>query len=148
MSDFTLTVEYETVIFPQIAKSVEDALRIEVASKCVNLITESARVNMYDKYVSHAASPYERRGSYLNSDNYTTDVNGNTLTISEEIHGQGKALNLTEALEEGTSYEWTKSEIYAMQPFPRPFFGKAIDDGIASGEIEAALRNGLTRNGF
>ena len=148
MLDSTLMDDYETLVFPKISKAVENTLQNEVAQKCVDLIVESARTNLYGAYTTHALHPYERRESYLHKNEYTTEVNGHTLIISENIHGQGKAENLTEVLEAGTPYEWAKSEIYRKQPFPRPFFGKAIDDGIASGELDTALSNGIASKEF
>ena len=148
MSDLSLSVEYKTILHPKITNAVEDSLRTEVATKCVELIKQSADTNLYGAYTPSGQHKYERRFSYLKDGAYETDANGLTLTISENIHGQGNAENLTEVLEAGTPYEWTRSEIFKMQPYPRPFFGKAIDDGIASGEIDTALSNGMKSRGF
>lgn len=145
------TVVYETEIVPKIKEAIADAIRTEVASTCVDLIQKSAKDNMYKEYTPKGAHPYERRYSYLDDSNYQISIGGewgNELTISEHIRGQGLAENLTEAIESGDKYEWVHSDIFAKQPFPRPFFNVAIEEGIANGSIEKALEDGLRRQGF
>ena len=145
------TIVYETEIVPKLKEAMADAIRTEVASTCVDLIQKSAQENMYNKYTPSGAHPYERRYSYLDDNNYQITIGGewgNELTISEHIKGQGFAENLTEAIESGDKYEWVWSNIFIKQPFPRPFFNVAIEEGISDGTIEKALENGLRRQGF
>ena len=144
-----LLLHYETEILPMLESAITNALSSEVADAAVNLLKESAMENIYSKYTPSGIHPYKRRMSYIHDDSYETIAQGNTLTIKENVIGQGSAGDhLGEIIEAGTPYEWTRSDIFKMQPFPRPFFSSALEDGLNDGTIEAALKRGLERQGF
>lgn len=51
-------------------------------------------------------------------------------------------------VESGKGYTWKNSNIYAMQPFPRPFHKIAEHNLKVSGEFEKALEISLISQGF
>lgn len=144
-----LVLHYETEIIPLLQSAITSALENEVADAVVNILKESARENIYERYTPHGNHPYERRWSYLKDESYETFVQGNVLTVKENVTGQGLAgNNLGEIIEAGTPYEWAWSDIFKQQPFPRPFFSSAIENALNNGTIEAALKRGLNRQGY
>ena len=144
-----LLLNYETVLLPKLESAITDALANEVSDAIVEVLKQSARENIYDRYTPHGMHPYERRWSYIKDESYETFAQGNTLIIKENVRGQGNAgNNLGEIIEAGTPYEWVGSDIYKQQPFPIPFFSSSIDEAINDGTIESALMRGLERQGF
>ena len=145
----SLVVQFEAEFMPLFQAALTDALEHEVSDAVVNILKESAMDNIYSRYTPHGENPYQRRMSFIHDESYETSVQGNVLTVKENVTGQGLAGDrLGEIIEAGTPYEWTRSDIYKNQPFPRPFFSSSLEDGINNGTIEAALKRGLERQGF
>ena len=58
-----------------------------------------------------------------NPESYRVDASGLTITV-ENTRTEPYVFDIVES---GTGYTWDKSEIYRMQPFPRPYTQQAID---------------------
>lgn len=134
------TLEYETVIRPNLEAAIEDALRNEVKDAALYAIKDSAITQVY---MAYKPKFFSRRYSLVDDDSYKCEVNGNTLTITytgelQNLWGNTHHEDLGDVISEG----W---ENFNM-PFPRPW----MDDGVQGNmqSIEAALKTGLERQGF
>lgn len=100
--------------------------------KCVS---DSVKENVYPAY---SPTQYQRRedaGGLSDVDNYTVEEGKLSLTLINETTGNGRYSNtqgwdpgpITDIIENGSGYHWTRSGIYQMQPYPRPFMEQALD---------------------
>lgn len=134
------TLEYETVIRPNLEAAIEDALRNEVKDAALYAIKDSAITQVYTAYKPKF---FSRRYSLVDDDSYKCEQNGNTLTITytgklQNLIGNTHHEDLGDVIAEG----W---ENFNM-PFQRPWMDEGIRDNMQS--IEAALKAGLERQGF
>ena len=151
MGVFTLL--YETEYKPGLEAAITDALREEVSTIVIAEAEASAQENVYDAY---DPDKYIRRESLLDDESYTSVVNGNELTLYAHVDGNPMYRgtdgwdpgDITEIIERGYRYHWKNSRIFKGQPYPRPWMDKAIENGLADGQIELALEIGLQRQGF
>lgn len=134
------TLEYETVIRPNLEAAIEDALRNEVKDAALYAIKDSAITQVY---MAYKPKFFSRRYSLADDDSYKCEANGNTLTITytgelQNLWGNTHHEDLGDVISEGL-------ENFNM-PFPRPW----MDDGVQGNmpSIEAALKRGLERQGF
>lgn len=131
------TIQYQTIIKPQIDIAVEDALRNEVSKAAVSALEDSAQHRIYDAWTPVIDT---RRFSFIDDNTYVCDANKNILTITAVSSFQGVQTgdDLGDVIEKGLSN-------YRM-PFPRPWMEEGINDKIS--EIENALAIGMQRQGF
>ena len=136
-------------------EAVRDTMENEAFGYARSCILAKVMTEVYDKY---KPTEYERRydegglSDYRNIEieerNY--DAGGGRYEIgvrnlTEGIDGEGP---IDTVIEEGVGYTWKGSRIYAMQPYPRPFYAPAeamIEEG---NYLERALGEGLERNGL
>jgi hypothetical protein len=109
----------------------------QIAGECIQYRVEE------DVYPLYTPTQYERRkrnggiaDPFMYS--YNVDPSTQTLRVSDNRREVG-------VVESGVGYQWTESAIYAMQPYPRPYFNKAEQDIIADGEAEAALIRAISK---
>ena len=109
----------------------------QIAGECIQYRVE------HDVYPLYSPTKYGRRkrngglaDPFMYS--YNVDPSTNTLRVSDNRREVG-------VVESGTGYQWEESQIYAMQPYPRPYFSKADQDIVADGEAEAALIRAISK---
>ena len=73
------TLEYQTVIRPNLQAAIEDALRNEVKDAALYAIKDSAITQVYAAYKPKF---FSRRYSLMDDDSYQCKPEGNTLTIA------------------------------------------------------------------
>ncbi len=143
--------------------ATEGILETAVADLMRKNVVESAKVNVYDKYVP---TQYKRRGDdngALDEDCYRTSTEQGydevTLRLDALNYGNSRYSSwgehpsqgwdpgrITNIIESGRGYHWTGSKIYQMQPFPRPFMEFALHRTTA--EAEPILIKALKNAGF
>lgn len=130
------TIEYETVIKPNLEKAITNALDNEVKRAALDAIELASETEVYAAYLPKI---WSRRGSLMSDDSYDCTVSGQTLTITAipSLQGTGGG-GLGDIIESG-------AENYHM-PFPRPWMDEGVEYGMA--KIEAALKSGIERQGF
>lgn len=109
----------------------------QIAGECIQYRVEN------DVYPLYSPTQYKRRkrnggiaDPFMYS--YNVDHSTNTLRVSDNRREVG-------VVESGVGYQWVYSHIYAMQPYPRPYFNKAEQDIVSDGEAEAALIRAISK---
>ncbi len=147
MSGFT--IDYDTVIRPGIEAAVDNALEHEVKDVALQVLEFSA---MHEIYMSYTPSPIfqsSRRYSFMQDENYETEVKDNNLKITSVTQdglqdlfysngGRSSGLDLGDIVANGDR------DFY--QPFKRPWMDEGIEQNLV--RIEEALKAGLERQGF
>ena len=142
------TIEYETKIVPLLHEAIDDALKNEVKDVAIQALEYSAMHSIYMAYTPDPFFQKSRRYSFMQDNSYKDDVKDNTLTITEVVTPQ-------DLFSEVGSTKWknadlgdvvAKGDVNWAQPFPRPWMDEAIEPNI--GALEAALKEGLERQGF
>lgn len=136
----TFTLEYETVIRPNLEAAIDDALRNEVKDSALYAIKDSAITQVY---MAYKPKFFSRRYSLVDDDSYKCEVNGDTLTITytgelQNLLGNTHHEDLGDVIAEG----WDNFHM----PFERPWMDEGVQGNIHS--IESALKAGLERQGF
>ncbi len=131
------TIQYETVVRPQIEAAIRDALGKEVKEAALLAITNSAQTRVYDVY---KPKTYVRRKSLICDDTYSSEVNGNTLTITAHpvFSGDDDYGDLGDVIASGNPN--------FNMPFPRPWMDEGIEESMQ--QITDALYSGMHRQGF
>lgn len=144
--------------------AIDGAMTDEVLDEVKDALQLAIQSEVYDKY---QPSMYERRGEDMNRGTgaltdpdvmeHTYNRATKTLTVTDMSMG-GDPYNPSRAerllypiIESGVGYTWTRSRIYQMQPYPRPFHDKAehmleAGEGVAS--FEQRLIEGLNNRGL
>lgn len=130
------TIEYETVIKPNLENAITNALDNEVKRAALDAIELASETEVYAAYLPKI---WRRRGSLMSDDSYDCTVSGQTLTITAipSLQGTGGG-DLGDIIASGNAS-------YHM-PFPRPWMDEGI--GYSLSEIESALKSGLESQGF
>lgn len=134
------TLEYETVIRPNLEAAIEDALRNEVKDAALCAIKDSAVTQVY---MAYKPKFFHRRYTLVDDDSYKCETQGNTLTITytgelQNLWGGSHHEDLGDVIAQG----W---ENFNM-PFARPWMDEGVQGNMPS--IESALKAGLERQGF
>lgn len=110
-----------TDLFREIEAGIADVMSSgharTVLSEVMALVAQS---NVYGAY---SPTMYHRRHTMDNPESYRVDASGLTITV-ENTRTEPYVFDIVES---GTGYTWDRSEIYRMQPFPRPYTQQAID---------------------
>lgn len=110
----------------------------QIAGDCIQY-----RVEKEDVYPLYEPKQYvrrEREGGIADPSMYGYDVDPSTNTL--RVFDNRREVGVVEI---GVGYQWTRSEIYGMQPYPRPYFSNAEQDIIEDGEAEAALIRAISK---
>lgn len=109
----------------------------QIAGECIQYRVEH---DVYPLYTPKQYKRREREGGIADPSmyGYTVDPSTQTLRVFDNRREVG-------VVEIGVGYQWERSEIYGMQPYPRPYFNKAEQDIIADGEAEAALIRAISK---
>lgn len=143
------TLEYEAELRPQLTDAVDNALENEVKDATLMAIEFGA---MHEIYMAYSPSPIfqnSRRYSFMQDENYETEVADNKLTITSVTKEGLQDLFYTDGrrssgLDLGDIVAEGDSEFY--QPFERPWMDEGVEQNIE--QLENALMNGLHRQGF
>ena len=143
------TIDYETNIKPNLLKAIDNALENEVKDVALLSIELGAMREIYMGYTPDPIFQESRRFSFMQDENYETEVNNNTLTITsvtknglqDLFYRDGRS---SSGLDLGDIV--AKGRVDFGQPFPRPWMDEGIEQNIP--KIEAALKAGLERQGF
>lgn len=139
MPEFKSFADLEKYLNQKIKKSLSN----EVADVARDTMSKHV---MSDVYQAYEPTQYQRTGD-LYKDISTTMKNDNTLEIENVARDEESGRLIAPVVESGEGYEWKKSRIYQMQPFPRPFVentAKELENGLA----KQALVDGLRKQGL
>lgn len=143
------TIDYETNIRPNLLKAIDNALDNEVKDVALKAIEFSAMHGIYLAYEPDWKFQESRRYSFMQDENYETEVKDGRLKITSVTKdglqdlfyrdgGKSNGLDLGDIVANGMVDFW--------QPFPRPWMDEGVEANI--GNIEEALKRGLERQGF
>ena len=117
--------------FSDVFQDLENKINNFMSASETKELLQRYVMRMADKNVYGAYTPtqYERRYSFTNEDTYEVTTGRLSMDITSWARGEGKAgIRLTDVVEIGEGYEWTKSDIYRWQPYPRPFMAEGVND--------------------
>ena len=127
--------------------NIESALADEVTAKARELIKQEVLGPVYDypAQPTFSASRRGESGGIADPNNIDGDVYGLTLQLTDNAQLQNLwsekwSADVASIVQAGTTQ--------FHQPYPRPFLEDAIRDGIADGQIDQALKDGLERSGI
>lgn len=145
----------ELIVFQnRLSKAIDNSLINEVQETVITAMHENIETEVYGKYNPTRYSRKRSNGGLLDRKNISTNLyyGLHELMIKNvrksNLSDRKSIVNVTEIIESGNGYNWKNSNIYHMQPFPRPFHEKTENDIIKDGRANKALINGLIRNGF
>lgn len=101
-------------------------------------MSNAAQMKVYPFYAPHGIHKYQRRydeGGLMDPKNYEVTTEGEmSIRVTNNTPGNGNQPGeswfsglINDIIESGTGYGWTHSDIYADQPYPRPFMQDGID---------------------
>lgn len=135
----------------QLQKYIEQqsskVLKTEVANTVTQEMSDTIKEVEYPKY---EPTQYVRQmddGGLSDVRNMQVEViDDNTIQITNERMDGDR--DVAKIFAEGIGYEWTKSKIYNMQPFPRDFYADTVERLKQNQKHVAAFKNGMKRLGF
>lgn len=128
-------------------KAITNAMKKEVSNVARSTLKEHIVEDVYDEYTPSGRNPYERTGGLLQDSNIETKmVDDNTLSVRSTREEDGR--DIAAVIEYGYPYTWEDSQIYKMQPFPRPFHALAAKELEEKELAKKALKKGLERQGI
>jgi hypothetical protein len=139
MPEFKSLADIEKYLNQKIKKSLSN----EVADVARDTMSKHV---MSDVYQAYEPTQYQRTGD-LYKDISTAMKNDNTLEIENIARDEETGRLIAPVVESGEGYEWEKSRIYQMQPFPRPFVENTAKE-LESGLAKEALADGLRKQGL
>lgn len=131
--------------------AVDNAMELDVAEDVKTYIQMAVQSEVYEGYTP---TEYERRGTGMGGlqDRDVMEVkyspSDHLLEVADMSTDFITGRLIAPVVESGTGYTWEASEIYQMQPYPRPFHKVAEKNIIQSGDAEMALELGLKRQGY
>lgn len=125
-------------------KVIKNALENEVQEVARQTLKENVISEVYDKYTP---TQYKRTGGLYQDENIESKMeDDNTLSVRSIRTDDGK--DVAEIIESGVGYTWKKSNIYKMQPYPRPFHEETKRELEEKGLAKKALADGLRKQGL
>lgn len=141
--------------FDRLNNAIPHVLQNDVAPVVLDRIIAMSDPAVYDAYTP---TLYERRYSLQDKDSYEVEVGTNTLTITANIMsnpdqpgwGPYVPIEISDIITNGSYYgpRWANSNIYNMQPFPRPWMEPGLQQSISDRSAEEALEGGLVELGL
>ena len=126
-------------------QKIKVAMEQEVKKAAVKSMQEHVVTDIYDQY---SPTQYQRTGGLASDKNIKgTMINDNTLEIENVRRDEKSGRYIAPVIESGTGYQWKNSEIYQMQPFPRPFVENTAKD-LENGLAKKSLAEGLKKQGL
>lgn len=135
-------------LFKLIEDKIRETLKDDVRKESVKTMQKTIQEYVYNAYQSSADYPYQRKeynGGLIDSKNILAKVTGTTLLV-QNIRKDGNRY-VALIVEQGYPYDWVNSEIYRLQPYPRPFT-KITRTQLRDGGARKAMVRGLKRRGL
>lgn len=140
-------------------KAISESLKKEVGNEVKKALKEKIETEVYDKYEPKGKRAYQRKkenGGLLDDDNIqVTEENENTIGVRSTRTNDYKddsrvegTKDVAEIIEYGKGYTWKNSEIYKMQPYPRPYHQEAYNELKKTDRHVEALKYGLKKHGI
>lgn len=117
--------ENPDVIMSEVNAEISALMNTEIAEAAKDALVKSTFDNVYGKYSSGAAHPYVRRytaGGIADKNLYELTEDGGGSDYHEIIIKDERPE--VSYIERGV-YNWIRSAIFWMQPYPRPYFEPA-----------------------
>ncbi len=108
-------------VFAEIENKVADVMQSSEAEQ--KLKETMSRFAMSDVYGQYFPTMYSRQYRLSTPGNYTVSASADSITV-ENVNISDEIFNVIEG---GSGYRWKGSQIYKMEPFPRPYTQHAID---------------------
>lgn len=140
-----------------VKKQANSVLLNEVAESVKQNISETVIQETYTAYESDAIQPYERRGldgGLADTSNMVVKkINETTILIRNLTPGNSRySLHTNGPIDKiivyGTGYQWDRSKIYRLQPFPRDFYAGTKARLEKNKNHIIAFKNGLKKRGL
>ena len=138
---------------------IQESLQTDVANDVKELLKEHVKTDVYDQYSPTLYIRREEDGGLLDDSNYLIEPIKDGVSItnvttdngySEDYFGDNSSdpnTWLVPILEYGVGYNWTRSKIYKMQPYPRPFVENTRKD-LLSGLGKKYMKDALQKRGL
>lgn len=136
---------------------INKALRDEVAKITVQTMNEAVKEDVYSSYDPTLYIRREEDGGLSDTRNMTVELIGNdTISITNDTRGNDDYSN-TEGWDSGAidgiivtghGYNWSKSKIYKLQPFPRDFYAGTVARLRKGNLLVNTLKAGLRKRGL
>ena len=140
-----------------VKKQASDVLQNEVAEVVKQNMSETIIEETYTAYESEAIEPYERRGldgGLADTSNMVVErIDDTTIIIRNLTPGNDSYSIYTDGpidriIVYGTGYQWDRSKIYRLQPFPRDFYAGTKARLEKNKNHIIAFKNGLKKRGL
>lgn len=142
-------------LFKSIKRDIDESLQKDVTNIVKETMSKHIKTDVYDAYKSNANNKYERRGDnggLSDTRNYKSkinniDKNSTEIFIYNDTNGtsQDGYRDIVPVIEYGEGYQWESSEIYRIQPYPRPFnentANELKENNVIPDTVKKALRN-------
>lgn len=145
-------------LFKSIKKDVADSLQKDVTNIVKETMSKHVKTDVYDTYKSNAVNKYERRGDsggLSDIRNYKSEINNIDKNLTEIfIYNDTKGnssdgyRDIIPVIEYGEGYQWESSEIYKMQPYPRPFNENTASELRENNVISDTVKKVLKSKGY
>jgi len=127
----------------ELDKKIKNVMSTNVSKVARQTLKEHIVTDVYGAY---DPSEYERTGGLLQDVNIdTTMIDDNTLSVRSTRHDGLRDIGYI--IEYGVGYDWQRSRIAQMQPYPRPFHANTEAE-LAKGSFKKALVSGLKAEGL
>jgi hypothetical protein len=131
-----------------INQKIKSAMQQEVSTVARKTMKEQVIEEVYDRYTP-SPNGYKRTGGLYQDRNIETVMeNDNTLSVRNIRKDEKTGRLVSPIIEEGVGYTWKNSDIYQMQPFPRPFHAETLRELTEKDLAKNALVQGLKRQGL
>ncbi len=140
-------------LFAHISSDLNKSLKRDVVPVAMQEMSDTIKgEQVYGAYESNAEEPYQRRGDdggLSDIRNYQVEIiDDNTIAITNETLTFNGKPYLDRMIVHGDEYDWKKSEIYDMQPFPRDFYQYTVENLLSNENHIKALKAGLIKMGY
>jgi hypothetical protein len=134
-------------LLADLRKEVENSLKTDVTQKTIELEKEHIKSDVYAKYEPTQYSRRKEIGGLLDTENFQVEDLGDGVEITNITEDDESGKWIVPTIEYGTGYEWEKSRIYKMQPYPRPFVENTKND-LENGKLKEYMRESLEKKGI
>ncbi|WP_425203600.1 hypothetical protein [Priestia megaterium] len=127
----------------ELQKRIKKVMNKQVKSMAKSTMQEKIVNEVYAKYQPDEDG-YQRTYELLDAIE-TKPVDETTISIENTRHDGNR--DVAKVIESGVGYDWEKSRIAQMQPFPRPFT-EETRKSLENGKFKQTLKDGLQSEGL
>jgi hypothetical protein len=140
-------------------KQIQESLRTDVVQDSKQLMKEHIETDVYAQYSPTLYVMRAENGGLLDDNNFLIEEIPNGVSItnidtddgySEDYYGDTSSdpnTWLVPIIEYGKGYNWSNSNIYKKQPYPRHFVENTQND-LNNGKGKIFIKNALTKRGL